>query len=193
MSLLRWFFYNLSYFRHPPWDTGVPPPELVQFVESHSTGRALDAGCGTGTNVIYLARHGWKVVGIDYALPAIRVARKKANQSEIDAEFIAGDITRMQRLNGPFDLILDMGCYHSLRPKDRLVYRTNLKHWLAPSGYFLLYGFIHPEAEDLSPGLSIEDFTAFARDFEITTRFDGSDRGLRASTWLTIRQKSEQL
>jgi SAM-dependent methyltransferase len=192
MSLLRRFFYNLSYFRHPPWDTGVPPPELVQFVESHSAGRALDAGCGTGTNVIYLAEHGWKVVGIDYAFQAIRTARRKARQNGIEIELFAADVTRMERLEGPFDLILDMGCYHSLRPKERSAYRKNLKRWLATNGYFLLYGFIHSGAEDLSPGLSNEDFTLFARDFEITTRLDGADRGQRSSTWLTIKQKSEQ-
>ena len=51
-----------------PWDSGVSPPELVAAVEGPQAlppGRALDLGCGTGTNAIYMARHGWDVTGAD--------------------------------------------------------------------------------------------------------------------------------
>lgn len=37
----------------PPWDTNITPPELVAEVEgpqARTSGRALDLGCGTGTN-----------------------------------------------------------------------------------------------------------------------------------------------
>src|SRR5881296_1344749 len=50
--------------RRPPWDTGITPPEVERFVASHAPGRAIDLGCGTGTNAVYLARHGWSAVGV---------------------------------------------------------------------------------------------------------------------------------
>src|SRR5437667_12336134 len=35
-------------------------------------------GCGTVTNVVYLARHRWTAVGVDFAGPAIARARRRA-------------------------------------------------------------------------------------------------------------------
>src|SRR5262252_7149723 len=62
-----------------PWDTGVPEPMLIQVVESGvlPVGRALDVGCGTGTNAIWLAQHGYEVLGVDLAPLAIEKARAK--------------------------------------------------------------------------------------------------------------------
>jgi len=51
-----------------PWDSGIPPPELVEYVEGGSRlafGRVLDFGCGIGINVVYLARNGWEAIGVD--------------------------------------------------------------------------------------------------------------------------------
>ena len=63
-----------------PWDTGTPDPMLVEFVESHAVapGRALEVGCGTGTNAIYLVQHGFEIVGVDVSPLAIDKARDKA-------------------------------------------------------------------------------------------------------------------
>src|ERR1044071_7415465 len=63
-----------------PWDTGTPDPMLVEMIESRAIppGRALEVGCGTGTNAIYLAQHGFEVIGIDVAPLAVEQARAKA-------------------------------------------------------------------------------------------------------------------
>ena len=42
-------------------------------------GRALDLGCGTGTNAIWLAQHGWTAVGVDFSALAIESARRKTD------------------------------------------------------------------------------------------------------------------
>jgi cyclopropane fatty-acyl-phospholipid synthase-like methyltransferase len=66
----RWFNFNRWYFGRPPWDTGVSPPELLAHLDVHAPGRALDIGCGTGTNAITMAQHGWQVTGMDFAVKA---------------------------------------------------------------------------------------------------------------------------
>ena len=66
--MIAGIWWNLSYiFGRPRWDTGITPPELVELVESGQVppGRALDIGCGRGTNAIYLAQRGFQVVGTD--------------------------------------------------------------------------------------------------------------------------------
>src|SRR5260370_14518015 len=82
-------------------DTGVSPPELVSVVEGPGKlepGKALDLGCGTGTNSIYLARHGWETTGVDFVPRAIAQARRKAAAAGASPRFLVGDVTRLTDL-----------------------------------------------------------------------------------------------
>lgn len=119
MSWLKHLYFSLLYFRKPPWDTQVSPPELMEFIENNPPGHALDLGCGTGTNVITLAQHGWQVIGVDYVKRAIRRAKFKASQAGVSAEFIVNDVTRLKDVEGVFDLVLDIGCFHSLEAGEK--------------------------------------------------------------------------
>jgi methylase of polypeptide subunit release factors len=74
--MMRKLFFNLAYLQKPVWDTGISPPELLDFIANHNPGRALDLGCGTGTNSITLAKHGWEVTGVDFVKRAINLARR---------------------------------------------------------------------------------------------------------------------
>jgi methylase of polypeptide subunit release factors len=75
--MMSGIWWNLPYLLgQPRWDTGITPPELIELVESGQVppGRALDIGCGTGTNAVFLAQRGFEVVGTDVAWLAIRRA-----------------------------------------------------------------------------------------------------------------------
>jgi SAM-dependent methyltransferase len=189
MRILRRLAFNIWYFFSPPWDTGISPPELFQFIENHAPGRALDVGCGTGTNVITLVKHGWQVTGVDYAIQAIRTARRKVNQSGIKADLLSGDITRLNNLSGPFDLILDMGCYHGLNPVEREAYLANIERWLSSSGTFLTYVFYKKDANREGLGLSDSDLDKLANRFDLVDRQDGTERDRLPSTWLKLTKR----
>jgi cyclopropane fatty-acyl-phospholipid synthase-like methyltransferase len=126
-----------------PWDTNITPPELVELIEREGfgPGRALDLGCGTGTNAIYLARHGWRVTGIDFVARAVETARRKAQAANVHAEFRCADVLVPGRVDGPFDLILDIGCLHSLSADGRARYADNTRHWTHPGSILLVYAF----------------------------------------------------
>ncbi|MEJ2598305.1 MAG: class I SAM-dependent methyltransferase [Anaerolineales bacterium] len=180
--MLHKLFFHWMYWRKPPWDTGISPPELIAFIENHPPGRALDLGCGTGTNVITLSKAGWQAVGVDFVGKAIRKARRKAHQAGIQASFYVDDVTRLENINGRFDLILDIGCFHSLHPDNRSTYLRNLERLLAPNGTYLLYAFIK-ENDQEERGLGQADLQALNKHFSLLERQDGSERGLRPSAW----------
>lgn len=162
------------------WDTGVSPPELERFVQSHPPGRALDIGCGTGTNVVYLARHGWSAVGVDFAGRAVAKARRRARDAGVAATFAVGDVTRLE-VAGPFDLALDIGCLHSIAVSGRAGYAAGLARVVRRGGTYLLYAFA-PGGPTF--GLMADDVrAAFASAFDVVDVEEG--RG-RPSAWYTL-------
>src|SRR5574341_421543 len=145
-SVKRLFFALWYLLFKPPWDSGIPAPELVRAIANRPPGRALDLGCGTGTNVRYLAEHGWQATGIDFAPNAIAKARRKLGH--LSATLLVGDTTQLERLPlpGPFDLALDMGCFPSLSDAGRKRYAAGLKRWMALGSLYLLYAW-QPDPE----------------------------------------------
>jgi len=179
---VRRLWFGLWYWlpRRPPWDTGVTPPELERFVGSHAPGRALDLGCGTGTNVVYLARNGWKAVGVDFARRAIAKARGRARDAGVECTFLVADVTRLA-VPGPFDLALDIGCLHSIAAAGRAAYAAGLARVVRSGGTFLLYAFA-PGGPAV--GLTADDVRAtFADDFDVVGIEEGKGR---PSAWYTL-------
>lgn len=199
----RKLYFNLRYlFFEPPWDTGVSPPELLEFIEDHpstpagrgdggqaSPGqarRAIDIGCGTGTNVITLAQAGWQVTGVDFAPYAIRIAKRKAKRAGIQAELMVRDASKMKGITGPFDMALDIGCFHSLRDKKEN-YLFELDRILAPGGHWLMYGFFEP-ADQSGPGLAEADLELVRASMTQVWRRDGLEKKERPSAWFLFQK-----
>jgi SAM-dependent methyltransferase len=145
----RWSF-SLAYRRgRMPWDSGIVPPELREVVEGtleRSPGYALDIGCGTGTNSLYLAQHGWQVVGVDFAGPAIRQANEKLKQAGLltgSARFLRRDASNPQSfdLGHTCSFFFDLGCLHTIPRERRTGYASGLIRHASPGALYLLYGF----------------------------------------------------
>ena len=186
-KLARWIRYNLFYFGRPPWDTGVSPPELITFLESVPPGKALDVGCGTGTNLVTMASFGWQVFGVDLAWLSVIKARAKLRRAGVDGKVRYGDVTGRFDLDRSFDLVLDIGCYHSLSFQKRDVYWQKLKRWLNPGGTYLLYA--HRQTAPGDPyGISEADLGLFSQFLKLQWRQDSDEQrpnggGGRAATW----------
>ncbi len=184
-----WLRMNWRYLRgDTPWDSGRTPPELEAFLQMHPPGRALDIGCGTGTNTLRLARAGWQAVGVDFAWLALRRARRKARRGGLTGvQFLLDDAARLDKVQGPFDLALDIGCFHALGA-DKAAYLRRLDDLLRPGGHWLVYGF-WDEAETARIGLRPADLAALPADWRILWRQRGRDRADgRASIWLLAQK-----
>jgi cyclopropane fatty-acyl-phospholipid synthase-like methyltransferase len=185
MTWIHKLFFQWMYLSKPRWDTGITPPEVMALLENHPAGRALDLGCGTGTNAITLAQHGWQVTGVDYIRSAIRQAKRKARQANVRVDFYQQDVTRLKNIHGPFDLVLDIGCFHNLTEQDKRIYVQNLSALLETGGTFLMYGFFKQTPDSSENGISAVDLDLLASHLKLVDRQDGTERGTRPSMWLT--------
>lgn len=191
-NLLKWFFEFQYRFGKPRWDTGVTPPEVVEMIESGNLRgkRALDLGCGTGTNAIYLAQAGLDVVGVDFSSKAIAVARVKANSAGVKAEFHVGDVTRLEFLCDPFDFVLDIGCFHSIEPSRRQPYAAGLARLTRPGALFMLYAFSPRKLLLRDVGVTVDQVEqTFADGFALERIEEGNDRGEITSAWYWFRKR----
>ncbi len=148
---MRRGLYDLLYRVGAPWD-GPPRPELVSLVErgvltpAHlSPGRAIDLGCGTGANVVYLAEHGFESTGVDFSPVALRSSRKRASTLGMDGQirFVEGDLTASEIPGavGPFDLLVDYSTLDDLDAAGRRAMAGLVAKLARPGALFLLWCF----------------------------------------------------
>jgi SAM-dependent methyltransferase len=147
--------WNDDYVRGTtPWDSGAPEPILIELVQAKAlpTGRALDLGCGTGTNAIWLAQHGYSVLGVDVAPLAIERARAKLPAS-LPCRFTTLDLFAELPDGGPFQLVFDRGCFHVFdEPSERTKVAAQVAEVLAPDGVWLsLIGSTEGPPRDVGP------------------------------------------
>ena len=130
-----------------PWDTGTVPDELIQLVEGDDAlpaERALDIGCGTGTQSVYLADRGWEVTGVDAVERPLRRARARAAASDASVQWVQGDVTRLAELGltPGYSLFFDRGCFHGLGSQQRDAYATGVTALAQPGATMLMMSFV---------------------------------------------------
>jgi SAM-dependent methyltransferase len=143
VSLTYRIMYRIGF---TPWDSGQVPPELTALIEGPGalpTGRALDVGCGTGTQAVYLARNGWEVTAIDAVPRPLSRARTRAEAAGATVDWILADAARIERLGlAPgFTLVFDRGCFHGLDDPQRAAYSAAVTELAAPGATLLMMAF----------------------------------------------------
>jgi SAM-dependent methyltransferase len=180
-----------------PWDTGITPPEVETFWHSGllpPAGLALDLGCGSGTNAVWLARQGLAVIGVDLALTALCEAQVRiAADGARGVHLIQADVSRLPFLGLNAAYILDIGCLHGLPLELRPDYAAAIKANLAPGGYYHLYTFDRspdsPTGENLRGLLPGEPQRLFGPELAILVDLAGKPDRL-PSRWLLLHRTS---
>jgi len=94
---------------------GIPGNNLLGLIQpAANTEVALDVGCGSGENVLALAKLGYKVVGVDSSDRQINLAKDLSNKtdfkSQTDFRVIAAE--QLSNLTEEFDLVISVGVLH---------------------------------------------------------------------------------
>jgi 2-polyprenyl-3-methyl-5-hydroxy-6-metoxy-1,4-benzoquinol methylase len=125
---------------YTPWDIGKPDFNLIEAVKTRPIKpcKALDIGCGTGDNSLWLCRQKFQVLGIDDSEMAIGKAKEKARSAGIRCTFMAADFLTSRIKGAPFGLAFDRGCLHAVSArKDRKGFAENVHAHLKKDGLWL--------------------------------------------------------
>lgn len=146
------------------WEAPDVPEELVALVASDRIepgATALDVGCGSGLEAVYLARVGLSVIGVDSSRVALERARERAEVAggELDLRL---DLRQGSALDLPVepasvDLVIDRGCLHGIDREDRPEYAGEVDRVLRPGGLVLLRGARTDDEEQGVVAVSADD------------------------------------
>jgi SAM-dependent methyltransferase len=143
MTVLQRFVYRLKL---APQFTDVPDARMAEIVrgdDAPAVKVALDIGCGTGRNARYLARHGWRAVGVEMIGREVELGRRLAAQQGLAVRLIQGDVTKLDELDvgRGYTLLVDSGCYHTIPVGCRDAYARSVTEVAADDALLIIAGF----------------------------------------------------
>lgn len=125
-------------------------------------GRALDVGCGLGSEVAHLYALGWQVVGLDLSA-VVLVAAAQRNPGPA---YLRADLLRTPLQSATLDACLDRGCFQYLARQHRPVYAAELRRVLKPGGKLLLRASLRAAGvrNDIDESVMQDTFSAWQVD-----------------------------
>lgn len=144
--MLDWdeLYRNGQYLKS--WELDRPSPELVEFLATRPPAprqSALDLGCGSGRDAIFLARSGYRTCGVDVSAEALELATRNSAREGLQVTWLRADVLALPFDADTFELVTDRGCFHHLPEEEREVYAREVARVLKPSGTLLLRGCRH--------------------------------------------------
>jgi SAM-dependent methyltransferase len=181
-----------------PWDIKRPDFNLKNIVKSRFVEpcKALDIGCGTGDNAIWLTKGGFGALGIDLSSKAIEMAKNKAAKAGVETVFRKMDFLEEKLPENSFGFVFDRGCFHTFDTKeDRKIFAEKVNELLANDGLWLsLIGNYDDGRLDVGPPKrkAMEVVEAIEPYFEILSivqgRFDSNDE-IPSKIWVCLMRK----
>ena len=181
-----------------PWDIGKPDSNLIRTVTTTPIKpcKALEIGCGTGDNAVWLSQQDFQVLGIDTSEIAIAKAEEKASKANAKCAFLVSDIPTSRVEGGPFGFAFDRGCFHTLgSDEERIRFAENVDGHLEKDGLWLsLLGNADEQRDGPGPPQrSARDIVnAVEPSFEIhslVAGYFGSNRPNPPRAWVCLMRK----
>ena len=183
-----------------PWDIGKPDFNLIETVTKIpiESCKALDIGCGTGDNSIWLAQKQFQITGTDVSEIAIEKAKEKALKNNAKCTFLVVDFFKSRIEGAPFGFVFDRGCFHTFDSnKERKKFSKNVASNLEKNGLWLsLIGSADERRKGPGPPQrTANDIVAAVEPyFEILSLFSShfdSNRQNPPKCWVCLMQKRD--
>jgi trans-aconitate methyltransferase len=136
--------WEFRYSEQPQRWSGNPNETLVDVVGGLTPGRAVDLGCGEGADAVWLARQGWRVLGVDISPTAVARAHAAAVEAGVDERttFEAHDLSAWEPA-GEIDLVT-ASFFHSREELPRTEILRRAAAHVAPGGHLAIVSHLAP-------------------------------------------------
>ena len=118
-----------------------PNAHLLAELDGLPPGIALDAGCGHGSDTLWLAAQGWQVTAVAFSETALAHARSTAEAAGTDVagriDWVEGDLTTWTPAPGRYDLVACLYVHMAGSVKETV---RRLATGVAPGGTLFLVG-----------------------------------------------------
>ena len=179
-----------------PWAHKKPDFNLVDMLTDWpvKSDKAIEMGCGTGTDSLWLEEQGFSVTAVDVSDIAINIAKESDVKKNV--HFLVRDFMHDDIPGGPFDFAFDRGYFHSYdSDRERKQMAKRVATQLSENGFWLtLVGSCDsPSREGGPPMRSAKNIIDAVEDyFEIkllkTSTF-GSESEVPANIWVCLMKK----
>ena len=111
---------------------------LDRFFREHAVSKILDLGCGDGRHLVYFAKRGYRMYGLDIAPTGIQLSEEWLSREGLSAELVTSDMTDIPWPDSLFDAticvqVINHHRIREIRQTIQEVYRT-----LRPGGHLFL-------------------------------------------------------
>ncbi|PLX13362.1 MAG: class I SAM-dependent methyltransferase [Marinilabiliales bacterium] len=181
-----------------PWVHKNPDFNLVEMVDNWpiKACKALEIGCGTGVDSIWLKQKGFDIKAIDVSPIAIKLANENAENVEHKPNFEVFDFLTDDLPRSEYDFVFDRGVFHGNdNLTDRKIMAEKVSNTLTDDGLWLsLIGNSDGEKTDPGPPLrsATEVVTAiepFFKILAIRASHFGNDMENPSRIWVCLMRK----
>jgi len=114
-------------------------PKIVKIFKKHDVKEVLDLGSGSGRHVIYLAKHGFKVYGIDIAEEGIKITKAWLKENNLKANLKIGSVyKKLPYKDNFFDAIISVQTLHHAKIEKIRKLIREMERILKPGGLIFI-------------------------------------------------------
>lgn len=185
-----------------PWDIGKPDFNLIETVGKKpiKSCKALDIGCGTGDNSVWLAQKNFQVTGTDISGIAIEKAKEKASKRNVKCTFLVVDFLKDPIEGAPFGFVFDRGCFHAYSSgRERKKFVKNVAANLEKMGLWLsIIGNADERREGPGPpqrsaGDIVIAVEPYFEILSLASSYFGSNHPNPPRCWVCLMQKRDDI
>ncbi|HEC63610.1 MAG TPA: class I SAM-dependent methyltransferase [Candidatus Acetothermia bacterium] len=120
--------------QEPTW--GVR--RFAAFLAKMGARRVLDLGCGAGRHLVFLAREGFEVHGLDASAEALKISRSRLRKENLSATLVRADMRNIPYPDGTFDAVIAIASLYHGTLADLRQTLAEIQRVLRPGGMALL-------------------------------------------------------
>jgi len=168
---------------------------IETILKKHSIKTILDFTCGTGSQVFWLIKKGFKVTGVDISPALLAIAQKKAEKEQVDIRLIEGDMrsTKVETFDAVITIFNAIG---HLTKSDFVRALHNIRNNLKEGGLYIFDIFNASAMTDICVSQLAMDIKKTIKDITIRkvqySTFDPESGRLTSHDRFSIQQGSSE-